>query len=77
MKFGKPVFLSDKTSLPEVGGDAAFYWDNFDPEYMKGVILNHLDVFNNNPAPFLEKIKARADYFSWDKAAAEYIKLYR
>jgi hypothetical protein len=33
MHFGKPVFLSNKTSLPEVGGKHAYYWDNFDPEY--------------------------------------------
>jgi glycosyltransferase involved in cell wall biosynthesis len=28
MHFGKPVFLSNKTSLPEVGGKHAYYWDN-------------------------------------------------
>lgn len=77
MKFGKPVFLSDKTSLPEVGGDAAFYWNDFTPEYMRDVVLNNLETFKNNPAPYLEKIKSRADYFNWDKAAAEYLKLYR
>ncbi|MXN91928.1 glycosyltransferase [Flavobacterium sp. Sd200] len=77
MKFEKPVFLSDKTSLPEVGGDAAFYWNDFDPEYMSNVVTQKLEAFKNNPAPYLEKIKSRADFFSWDKAAAEYLKLYR
>ncbi len=35
MHFGKPIFLSNKTSLPEIGGEHCYYWDNFDPEYMK------------------------------------------
>jgi glycosyltransferase involved in cell wall biosynthesis len=37
MYHGKPVFISDKTSLPEVGGDAAYYFRNFEPEYMQEV----------------------------------------
>lgn len=76
MKFGKPVFLSDKTSLPEIGGDAAFYWNNFDPEYMKEFLETQLSAFNNNPAPYLEKINARANFFTWEKAAKAYIELY-
>src|SRR5690606_9695836 len=35
MAFGKPVFLSNQASLPEIGADAAFYWEDFDPIYMK------------------------------------------
>ncbi|RYD85381.1 MAG: glycosyltransferase family 1 protein, partial [Sphingobacteriales bacterium] len=30
MHFGKPVFLSTHTSLPEVGGNAAYYFNSFD-----------------------------------------------
>ena len=30
MTFGKPVFLSDKTSLPEIGGEFAYYFRNFE-----------------------------------------------
>ena len=29
MRFGKPVFLSNNTSLPEIGGAHAFFWDHF------------------------------------------------
>lgn len=28
MSFGKPIFLSKLTSLPEIGGDVAFYFEN-------------------------------------------------
>jgi hypothetical protein len=34
MAFGKPVFLSTYTSLPEIGGDKAFYFDSFEPQLM-------------------------------------------
>jgi len=77
MKFGKPVFLSSLTSLPEVGGDAAFYWENFDPEYMRDFVMDSLADFNNKPGVYLEKIKTRADFFSWSKAAQSYLDLYR
>lgn len=76
MKFGKPVFLSDKTSLPEIGGDAAFYWTNFDPEYMNDFLTTTLTQFKENPEVYLKKIYDRANYFSWDKAAKEYLALY-
>ena len=29
MLFGKPVFLSSLTSLPEIGGKVAYYFNNF------------------------------------------------
>ncbi|NJM80485.1 MAG: glycosyltransferase family 4 protein [Flavobacterium sp.] len=76
MKFDKPVFLSNLTSLPEIGGDAAFYWENFNPNYMKDFLFTNLEAFNTNKLFYLEKIKARANFFSWEKAAKEYLELY-
>ena len=36
MYYGKPIFLSSYTSLPEVGGDLATYFNKeFDPEGMR------------------------------------------
>jgi glycosyltransferase involved in cell wall biosynthesis len=35
MQFGKPVFLSTHTSLPEIGGDAAFYFNDFNDMAMR------------------------------------------
>jgi glycosyltransferase involved in cell wall biosynthesis len=77
MMFDKPVFLSKLTSLPEIGGDAAFYWDNFDPIYMRDFLFESLSDFNTNPKKYLEKIRARARYFSWEKAAIQYLELYK
>jgi glycosyltransferase involved in cell wall biosynthesis len=76
MKFEKPVFLSNLTSLPEIGGDAAFYWDNFDVKYMKDFLLSKLEDFNTNKSFYVPKIRERADFFSWEKAAKEYLELY-
>ena len=77
MSFGKPVFLSDKTSLPEIGGDVASYWANFDPEYMKDVLFNGLDHFNANKNEIEPLMKKRAASFDWKVAAAEYLKVYK
>jgi glycosyltransferase involved in cell wall biosynthesis len=77
MKFGKPVFLSTYTSLPEIGGDAAYYWDNFDPEYMRDHFYKCMDDFNANKKIRTDLLKERADFFTWDKSAAEYISVYR
>jgi glycosyltransferase involved in cell wall biosynthesis len=75
MYFGKPVFLSDKTSLPEVGGDAAYYFTSFDPDDMKQVFEKGMAHYMlNNPQ---EKIKQRASSFSWDATAQNYLNIYR
>jgi glycosyltransferase involved in cell wall biosynthesis len=77
MAYGKPVFLSDKTSLPEIGGDAAYYWENFDPEYMKSILYNNLINFKNGGTKTIENIKKRAAFFDWEKAAKSYLELYK
>ncbi|RYG30374.1 MAG: glycosyltransferase [Chitinophagaceae bacterium] len=75
MYFGKPVFLSDKTSLPEVGGDAAYYFKSFDPDAMKQVFEEGMAHYvHNNPR---ERIKNRASSFSWDATAQHYLNIYR
>lgn len=77
MRFEKPVFLSNKTSLPEIGGDAAFYWKDFDPIYMKDTVYDKLAYFENNKALQKEKLLERSLFFNWDKAASEYLNCYR
>ena len=74
MQFGKPVFLSTHTSLPEVGGDAAFYFNDFNAETMQAVFEKGMNDFSNNNGA--AKVIAQASRFSWDKAAREYLQLY-
>ncbi|MFY7742524.1 MAG: glycosyltransferase family 4 protein [Flavobacterium sp.] len=76
MFFGKPVFLSNKTSLPEIGGENAYYWDNFDSEYMKIVLINGLNHFYSNQQVMEKLMKKRATDFDWKITAMEYIKVY-
>ena len=76
MSFGKPVFLSDKTSLPEIGGNAANYWTNFDPDYMKTVLFEGLNYHENNKIECQTLLKDRAASFNWKEAAAAYLKVY-
>ncbi len=42
MRFGKPVFASASSSIPEICEDNAFYWENFNPEDMKKSIKKFL-----------------------------------
>lgn len=73
MRFGKPVVLSRSTSLPEIGGDAAFYFDNFQPDHIKALVPEIL-------AHFTEKNKqAIIDWsykFDWKKSATAYWNIY-
>lgn len=77
MSFGKPIFLSDKTSLPEIGGDVSNYWTNFDPEYMKEVLFDGLNHFENNKTEIENQLKKRAASFDWKIAASEYFNVYK
>ncbi len=74
MSAGKPVFLSTRTSLPEVGGDVAFYWDQFSPRAMARVVRDGLETASR--PGFAERLRARADQFCWKRAAGEYLRIY-
>ena len=77
MSFGKPTFLSDRTSLPEIGGSESNYWTNFDPEYMKTVLFAGLEEHENNKPEKENLIKKRAASFNWEASAAEYFNIYK
>ena len=77
MTYGKPVFLSKLTSLPEIGGDQAYYWKDFDPQHMAGLIREGLARYDSDPERYALDAKERAASFDWSKAARSYLKLYR
>ncbi|RFZ83189.1 glycosyltransferase family 1 protein [Mucilaginibacter terrenus] len=74
MGFGKPVFLSTKTSLPEVGGDAAFYFEDFTPEHMQHVFSSGMKKFVEGD--MAQRCIKRAESFSWADTASKYLKVY-
>ncbi|MFE3847554.1 glycosyltransferase family 4 protein [Flavobacterium sp. LB3P45] len=77
MRFGKPIFLSNKTSLPEIGGEHCFYWNNFDPENMKMILFEGLNYFYNHQLEMETFMKERANRFNWKTAASEYLNVYK
>jgi glycosyltransferase involved in cell wall biosynthesis len=77
MMCGKPVFLSKSTSLPEIGGGAAFYFENFEEEYMAAFIKEKLTYYRNNYAAVSEQIKQHAEKFTWKNSIEQYLNLYR
>lgn len=77
MKFGKPVFLSTFSSLPEIGDDKAFYFDKLEEDAMAGFIKEKLAAFHQDPVTFSKEVKAYAEKFNWEKCLGEYKQLYR
>lgn len=77
MTFGKPIFLSNKTSLPEIGGDHAFYWDNFDSKDMAKVFETGMCIFEANKDIYKAAYLKRSQEFTWEKAASDYIQVYK
>jgi glycosyltransferase involved in cell wall biosynthesis len=75
MSVGKPAFLSKLTSLPEIGGQAAYYFDSFDADSMAETIKHGLADFDSHPhRP--DELRAHASRYSWMRAATEYWSLY-
>jgi len=75
MYHGKPVFISKETCLPEIGADAAYYFDSFEAESMKELFQRGMKDFDNHHP--IDQIKQRAAFFNWDKAASSYLNIYR
>ena len=63
MACGCPVAVANATSLPEVCGDAAEYFDPLSPEDMAAAILRALE------GDLVEKGLVRAAGFTWEKTA--------
>lgn len=77
MYFGKPVFLSKLTSLPEIGGEHAFYFDHFEPKYMAEKIEEGMQIYQSNPDEYSQNLHQWASQFGYQKMAEKYTKLYK
>lgn len=76
MHYGKPTFISDHTSLPEVGGDKAYYFNHdFDPDGMRAEFNSGIkDFASGGITP--EALIKHAESFSWAEAARRHFDLY-
>ena len=71
-----PLVCSNSSSLPEVAGDAAEYFDPLNTEEMSAKILKVIE-----DKDLREKLRSsgreRLKLFSWDKSAQEHLECYR
>jgi len=74
MQWGKPVFASRCTSLPEIGGKEAYYFDDFAPDNMAGIVRQGLADFTAQAA---QAATARAATFDYPRHMQQYQQLYR
>ena len=75
MQCGKPVFAARRTSLPEIAGAHACWWDAFDPGHMAAVVEEGLAATLRTPG-FASAQRAHADSFTWRRAADDYLRVY-
>ena len=76
MSFECPVICSNKSSIPEVGGDAVEYFDPENIENIKDAICD--TVFSDSKIKNLKIISnKRARLFNWSKCASETIAVYK
>lgn len=75
MYFEKPIICSNTTSLPEVGGDAALY---FDPRRPEEIVAAMRSIMNDNElySSLVLKGKARLATFRYDEMVNQYVTLF-
>lgn len=73
MACGCPVAVSNTTSLPEVCGDAAAYFDPLAPED----VARAVDELLARPGRYIERGLLRARLFTWDECARRHDAVYR
>jgi len=76
MSCGTPVICSNRTSLPEVVGDAAI---TFDPDDLREMVQAMHSVLTNDElqADLRARSLKRASQFNWQKTALETINVYQ
>ncbi len=75
MSYGLPVVTSSTSSLPEVGGDAALYFDPLDASDIAAKVTNALET-PGLVAELNRKGRERVREFTWKRTAEETLKVY-
>jgi glycosyltransferase involved in cell wall biosynthesis len=76
MNLGCPVLTSNTSSLPEVCGDAAFYFDPKVPGTLEAALRNTL-LDRERIAEKVAKGHRQSARFSWERAAKQTLEVYR
>jgi glycosyltransferase involved in cell wall biosynthesis len=77
MYFGKPVFLSNLTSLPEIGGKVAYYFTSFETEEMVSVYKKGMSEYNSDKKLTSEQLTNWAKKYDYLEMAKNYMELYK
>ena len=76
MSAGCPVICSNVSSIPEVAGDAAEYFDPIDTESIRSAI-ERVAYDDGRRDSLIERGHRRCQEFSWDQCAEETLAVYR
>lgn len=74
MYFGKPVFVSNLSCIPEIAKDKGYYFSNFISEEMKNVILCGLEDFKQRNR--YAELVTYAHKFSWENCINNHLNFY-
>lgn len=70
-----PVICTNESSLPEIGGNAAVYFEKGDAEELEKQVTIMVDD-EHARAKYIRKGKERVKFFTWEKCARETYELY-
>ena len=76
MEYHIPIASSNQASLPEVGGDACFYFNPYDVKNTVEVLNKILTKESFNQV-IIEKQRQRLEFFNWEKLGLTFSRLYR
>jgi len=71
LSLGKAVVTTDSSSIPEVAGDAVYYFDPFDPVSFGVVMAKALYDVAKIPEQIAARARQQADKFSWRRFYSE------
>lgn len=77
MQCGTPALLARAASLPEVGGDAALYFDPAEPDAMRAALGAALEMGDEARGARVAAGKAWAARFSWENSAQAFAEALR
>ena len=76
MSLGCPVLVNRTSSLPEVCGDAAFYFDASDAEELSGVLVSTLE--NAEGLAIKRRLgEQQVRLYDWSRSARSTLEVYR
>lgn len=76
MRYKKPVFASTFSSIPEVSGDNAYYWKDFDPVKMAEFFIAKMKEFAEDPQRG-QLMKEYSMKYTWYNCTRQYISIYK